>query len=401
LSSNLPPLARAKYQEYLDAGALEERIKKLEEFLSLVPKHKATEKIVALNKSRLAKMKREFDDRKQQQKITQKTISPFSIKKEGIQVILISSFQTPGVGKTSLLNYLTGAAEEKIGKFTALPEIGIYRYHKIRFQIVEMPPIMEGASDGVGNGKEILSQLRAADLLCFCIDLSRNIEEQMNLLLYELSRADIRINQPPPPLTIEKTGVNKIQVLYLTKEAKEIERMEELTEDIKEVIYANGVRNGIVKIYGEITLDNIIDVLTPSVVYKKVIILGTKGDLSHTQDLFIELEQKYLDKFPLILGTSIRTKNFPQDFGEIILKFLKKIRIYTMSGGIVAQQPLIMDLGVNLSVRVKDVAIKIHRSFYESFDHAIVIREGERQKRKKVGLDYTLNDNDIVEIHMT
>ena len=401
MSSNLPPLARAKYQEYLDAGALEERIKKLEEFLSLVPKHKATEKIVALNKSRLAKMKREFDDRKQQQKITQKTISPFSIKKEGIQIILISSFQTPGVGKTSLLNYLTGAAEEKIGKFTALPEIGIYRYQKIRFQIVEMPPIMEGASDGVGNGKEILSQLRAADLLCFCIDLSRNIEDQMNLLLYELSRADVRINQPPPPLTIEKTGANKIQVLYLTKEAKEIERIEELTEEIKEVIYANGVRNGIVKIYGEITLDNIIDVLTPSVVYKKVIILGTKGDLSHTQDVFENLKKNYTDKFPIILGTSCQKENFPQDFGEIILKFLKKIRIYTMSGGIVAQQPLIIDLGVNLCVRVKDVAIKIHRSFYESFDYAVVIREGERQKRKKVGLDYILNDNDIVEIHIT
>ena len=401
MSSNLPPLARAKYQEYLDAGALEERIKKLEEFLSLVPKHKATEKIVALNKSRLAKMKREFDDRKQQQKITQKTISPFSIKKEGIQVILISSFQTPGVGKTSLLNYLTGAAEEKIGKFTALPEIGIYRYQKIRFQIVEMPPIMEGASDGVGNGKEILAQLRAADLLCFCIDLSRNIEEQMNLLLYELSRTDIRINQSPPPLTIEKTGANKIQVLYMTKEAKKTERIEELTEEIKEIIYANGVRNGIIKIYGEITLDNIIDVLTPSVVYKKVIILGTKGDLSHTQDVFENLKKNHTDKFPIIIGTSSQKENFPQDFGDIILKFLKKIRIYTMSGGIVAQQPLIMDLDVNHSVRVKDVAIKIHRSFYESFDHAIVIREGERQKRKKVGLDYNLNDNDIVEIHIT
>ncbi len=401
MSANLPPQARVKYQEYLDAGALEERIKKLEEFLSLVPKHKATEKIVALNKSRLAKMKREFDDRKQQQKITQKTISPFSIKKEGIQIILISRFQTSGVGKTSLLNYLTGAAEEKIGKFTAFPEIGIYRYQKIRFQIVEMPPIMEGASDGIGNGKEILAQLRAADLLCFCIDLSRNIEEQMNLLLYELSRADIRINQSPPPLTIEKTGANKIQVLYMTKEAKKNERMEELTEEIKEVVYANGVHNGIVKIYGEITLDNIIDVLTPSVVYKKVIILGTKGDLSHTQEVFQNLRNSYKDKFPIILGTSFQKENFPQDFGEIILKFLKKIRIYTMSGGIVAQQPLIIDLGVNLCVRVKDVAIKIHRSFYESFDYAVVIREGERQKRKKVGLDYILNDNDIVEIHMT
>lgn len=397
MSSNLPPLAKAKYQEYLDAGALEDRIKKLEEFLSLIPKHKATEKIVALNKSRLAKMKRELDNRKQKQKITQKIISPFSIKKEGIQVILISSFQTPGVGKTSLLNLLTGAAEEKIGKFTALPEIGIYQYQKIRFQIVDMPSIMEGASDGVGNGKEILSQLRAADLLCFCIDLSRNIEEQMNLLLNELSRADIRINVTPPPLIIEKTGAHKIQVLYMTKEAQMIEGLDELTEGIKEIIYENGIHNGIVKIYGEITLDNVIDVLTPSVVYKKVMILGTKGDLPYTQDIFEKLKTKYSDRFPIILGTSYQKENFPRDFGEIMLKFLKKIRIYTMSSGIVAETPLIMDE----ITTVKEVALKVHRSFYDSFDHAIIIREGERQKRKKVGLDYILKDADIVEIHLT
>ncbi|KKN42642.1 hypothetical protein LCGC14_0711330, partial [marine sediment metagenome] len=48
---------------------------------------------------------------------------------------------------------------------------------------------------------------------------------------------------------------------------------------------------------------------------------------------------------------------------------------------------------------IKDVAIRIHKSFYELFDHAIVIREGDRQKRKRVGLDYVLNDKDIIEIH--
>lgn len=397
MSSNLPTAAKAKYQEYLDAGSTEEKIKKLEEFLSLVPKHKATEKIVALNKSRLAKMKREVEERRQKQKITQKIVSPFSIKKEGLQIILISNYYTPGVGKTTLLNYLTGAANEKIGRFTPIPEIGIYKYQNIRFQIVDMPSIMEGASDGVGNGKEILSQLRAADLLCFCIDLSRNIKDQMDLLLKELTRADIRINLPPPPLTIEKTGANKIQVLYMTKEAKGIEELEKLTEEIKEIVNENGIRNGIVKIYGKITIDNIIDVLTPSVVYKKVIILGTKGDLPHTQETFEMLKTRYSDRFPIILGTSFQKENFPKDFGEIILKFLKKIRIFTMSSGIVADQPLLMEEGVT----VKGVAEKIHRSFYESFDHAIVMREGVRQKRKKVGLDYILKDYDIVEIHIT
>jgi ribosome-interacting GTPase 1 len=395
LSSNIGVEAKAAYSRYLEAGSLEEKIKCLEEFISLVPKHKGTEKIVALNKSRLSKLKREVEDRRKRQKTTQKVISPFSIKKEGIQIILISSYFTPGAGKTTVLNYLTGAAKDKIGRYTTLPEIGIYQYNKIRFQLVEMPSIMRGASEGVGNGKEILSQIRSCDLLCLCVDLTRDIDEQMNLLLTELTKADIRMNRPPPPLNIQKTGSNKIQVLYLTKGAKNIEDIEEFTERIKDVVNTNGIRNAIVKIYGEISLDDIIDALTPSVVYKKAIIIATKGDLSYTEDIFSVLKKNYSDKFPQIIGISIHKGNFPQDFGELILKYLKKIRIYTMSsGGVVAEKPLIMEE----SSTIKDAALKIHKSFYESFDHAIVIREGARQKRKKVGLDYALADKDIVEI---
>ena len=398
MSSNIGAPAKAKYEEYLEAGSIEQKIILLEEFISLVPKHKGTEKIIALNKSRVAKMKRELEDQKQRQKITQKVVSPFSIKKEGIQIILISAYYTPGIGKTSLLNFLTGAAEEKIGKYTALPEIGIYHYNKIRFQIVEMPSIMKGASGGIGNGKEILSQLRSCDLICICVDLSRNLEEQMSLLLEELSKAEIRINIPPPPLNIQKTGSNKIQVLYLTGEAKNVGDIEDFTEKVKEIVRENGIRNAIVKILGSISLDDIVDALTPSVVYKQALIIATKGDLPHTEEPFDKLKQEYSNKFPKIIGISVHKKNFPQDFGDVILKYLKKIRIYTMSSaGKIAEKPLIMDEDSS----IKDAAIKIHKSFFESFDHAIVIREGARQKRKKVGLDYGLKDRDIIEFFTT
>lgn len=398
MSSNIGPEAKAAYNRYLDAGSLVEKIKYLGEFISLVPKHKATEKIVALNKSRLAKMKRELEQRRQRQKSTQKVISPFSIKKEGIQIILISSYFTPGVGKTTILNFLTGAAREKIGKFTPLPEIGIYQYNKIRFQVVEMPSIMKGASEGVGNGKEIISQIRSCDLICICVDLSKNINEQMSLLLEELDKADIKINKSLPPLSIQKTGSNKIQVLYLTRDAKNVDDIEEFTERIKEIVHENGMRNAIVKVYGTISLDHVIDALTPSVVYKKAIIIATKGDLPHTEEQFDKLKCEYSDKFPVIIASSIQKGNFPQDFGEVILKYLKKIRIYTMSSaGKIAEKPLILDENST----IKDAAIRIHKSFYESFDHAIVIREGDRQKRKKVGLDYELYDKDIIEINTT
>ena len=398
MSSNIGPEAQAAYKKYLDATSIDERIKRLEEYLSLVPKHKATEKIVALNKSRLAKLRREQEAQKTRAKSMGKQVSPFSIKKEGIQLILISDYHSPGVGKTSLLNLLTGAAKEKIGKFTPLPEIGIYEYEKIKFQIVDMPSIMKGASSGIGNGKEIISQLRACNLIIFCVDLSRNYKEQIDLLLMELHKSHVRINIPPPPITIEKTGSNKIQVFYLTNEAKENKDIEELTERIREITQAGGIRNGIVKIFGKIDLEQVIDTLNPSMAYKKAIILGTKGDLSLTQNSFHDLEHYYSEQYPLVIGTSARKKEIPKDFGEIVLNFLGKIKIYTMHKGVIASRPLILDRTLNQPT-VQDVAIKIHRSFYESFDHATVIRKGDKQEKKKVGLDYELKENDIIELH--
>jgi len=64
---------------------------------------------------------------------------------------------------------------------------------------------------------------------------------------------------------------------------------------------------------------------------------------------------------------------------------------------ILAEKPLLMDDGA----KVKDVALKIHRSFLENFEYAVIIRKDARQMRKKVGLDYEMKDNDIIEIHTT
>ena len=65
------------------------------------------------------------------------------------------------------------------------------------------------------------------------------------------------LNIYPPPLTIETTGANNIQVLYLTKEEKEVKELDQFTEEIKDIIHENGIRNAIVTIYGEIMLDDI------------------------------------------------------------------------------------------------------------------------------------------------
>ncbi|TFF87403.1 MAG: TGS domain-containing protein, partial [Promethearchaeota archaeon] len=230
------------------------------------------------------------------------------------------------------------------------------------------------------------------DLICLCIDLSRNFDRQIDLLTTELGRADIKLNENPPPIEIEKTGSNNIQVFFLTKDSKE---QLELTEHIKRIVKNTGIQNCVVKVKGSITLNQVLEALNPSNVYKKAIIICTKGDLPDTEERFEQLEEKYSDKFPIIIGSSVKKKVFPEDFGIKILRFLDKIRIYTMNAGEVSKKPLI----IGKKATVEDVAIKIHRSFVERFDFATVIREGARQKRKRVGLDYKIKDGDIIELH--
>jgi ribosome-interacting GTPase 1 len=91
-------------------------------------------------------------------------------------------------------------------------------------------------------------------------------------------------------------------------------------------------------------------------------------------------------------------RKIPGDFGKIVLDYLQKMKVYTMNKGIVAEKPLLIDTTPNKPT-IRDVAIKIHRSFFETFDHAIVIRKDARQERKKVGLEYELKENDIIELH--
>ena len=99
-----------------------------------------------------------------------------------------------------------------------------------------------------------------------------------------------------------------------------------------------------------------------------------------------------------MIGTSAKKKEIPEDFGDIILKFLKKLKVFTMNKGIVAEKPLILDCSSNQPT-IRDVTLKIHRSFYESFDYAVVIRKDVKQEKKKVGLAYELKENDIIELH--
>jgi len=79
MPTNLPPDAKKKWAEVEATKYPRERLQRMEEFLSLVPKHKGTLKLRGQIKKQMATLRREIEEKKR--KKLEKVDRNFSLKR--------------------------------------------------------------------------------------------------------------------------------------------------------------------------------------------------------------------------------------------------------------------------------------------------------------------------------
>lgn len=382
---NLTAEASAAKRAYEEATALEDRIEKLEKFVSLIPKHKSSEKMVAHYRHRLTVLRQEKEERRIRRKMA--TGGPsYSLAKEGAgQVTLVGVTSS---GKSSLLNCLTGA-KAKVGNYeftTQLPEPGVLKYGGTDIQIIEMPALFDGALDS-SVGRQVLGGIRNADLIVLVIDLSKPPNLQVEFLINILEKARIKLNKDPPPIRFAKTGSGGIHIIGLTN-------FQEDPELIRRLLHRRRIHNASLQFRGPATLDDFVEVLDSRTRYAPSIIIATKGDAPQSSENYEILEKKYGTIFP-IYPVSIEKNTGMRVVVAAIFERLGVIRIFTRkSSGEIGDKPIILPNGAT----VEDLAKRLHSDFYKNFRYAIVYRMSTGQMRKKVGFTFVLEDQDVIQI---
>ena len=127
----------------------------------------------------------------------------------------------PSVGKSSLLNSLTTTqsttAEYQFTTLTCIP--GMLYIKETKIQLLDMPGIIEGASQGKGRGRQVIAVAKGADMVLMILD-AQNWREEKARLMEELETVGIRLNKPRPDIVITKRatgGVSLNGILRLTK----------------------------------------------------------------------------------------------------------------------------------------------------------------------------------------
>jgi ribosome-interacting GTPase 1 len=263
MPANLPPDYFAAEKRYKQASTVAEKIAALEDLMATVPKHKGTDHLRADLRRRLSQHNKEALE--QRKKKGGGRDSLFNIPREGAAQFALTGFANSG--KSSIVANLTKAtpviADYPLS--TLLPCPGMMPYEDIQFQLVDLPPIPNETTDGWVSGI-----MRVADSLLIVIDLTEDADIQLELILDQLGKWNIR-----------------------TERAKE----------------------------GE-----------PRVLVKRALVAANKKDQTGAAENFEKLKHEYGNRYPVVALSCLK-KDGLEDLKQELFNLARIIRVYSKPPG--------------------------------------------------------------------
>jgi len=388
--TNLPAEAKAKWAEVAAARSTPEKIRLMREFISLVPKHKGTTKLLGNVRRRIAALEKELEKLKTRKKGGGG--GGFSIPKEGAGQIVVLG--PTNVGRSSLLAAVTNAKAEvtPIPFSTRKPVIGMLPYQDIQFQLVEAPALVEGAAAGRMNGSQILGLARNADGLVLMVDLSEDPMKQLLMTRSELERAGIVTEKAEGEAEITRrslgVGVQVVGGGILVNCT---------LEDVRRLLDSYRINSALVRIRGKVSLEDIEDALFASSIFKPALVIANKADKEGAEQSFASLKEAMKENTMPVLPVSCRDSQGLEDLGKTIFQMLGLIRVYTKQPieKERSEKPIVMAEGTTVIA----VAKELHSMFYNRFKYARIWGPSAKYPGQKVGANHVMRDGDTIEIH--
>jgi ribosome-interacting GTPase 1 len=313
------------------------------------------------------------------------------IEKEGsAQIVLIG---VTNVGKSCLMSATTNSKVlvTPTPYSTHEPVPGIMDYGDVQFQLIEAPAVMKDSGDGRGTGHVTFGLARNADGVILMVDLSRNPVEQLELILAELEKSRILVNKPRGRVSINRRHAGTALRVILVGNLIDCNM-----RDVEDLLKEYKIHDAIVRISGDVRLEDVEDAIFETTIYKPAVIAANKLDLRGAE-ANLRILKKYVNGKLPVIAVSCERKEGLDELGEAVFDTLGVIRVYTKDPG--SREETGRPFALKRGATINDLAKNIHKEFVHNFLFAMVWAKRLPFSPKKVGLNFVLEDGDVVEIH--
>lgn len=261
---------------------------------------------------------------------------------------------------------------------------GVIHYKGAKIQLLDLPGIIEGAKDGKGRGRQVIGVARTCNLIMIVLDCLKPLGHK-RIIEKELEGFGIRLNKKPPPIVFkrkDKGGVN-----FTFSGCKPTHLNDEI---VKSILNEYKLHSADIRLYGDATADELIDVIEGNRVYVPCIYLLNKIDQITIEELDI------IYQLPHCVPISAHQEWNFDDLLAKVWEYLDLIRIYTKPRGQIPDynEPVIMPRHCT----VENFCNKIHKTLMSQFKHALVWGLSVKHTAQKVGKEHVLFDEDVVQI---
>ncbi|TLD29974.1 GTP-binding protein 1 [Venturia nashicola] len=358
-----------------------EKIKEIEEEMKKTQKNKATEYHLGLLKGKLARYRAQLLEPGPGAGSSAGT--GFDVQKNGDARIALVGF--PSVGKSTFLSKITKTksivAAYAFTTLTAIP--GVLEYGGAEIQVLDLPGIIEGAAEGKGRGRQVISA--TSDMIMMILDATKRAEQRA-LLEAELFAVGIRLNCAPPNIYLKVKKAGGMKISFAAPPKKLDEKM------IYNILKDYKILNAEVLVRDEdATVDQLIDVIM-------------KDHRKYIQCLYVynkidSISLEHLDKLAREPHTAVMSCELDLGVSDVVDKswdMLNLIRIYTKRKGV--DPDFSEALIVRHGATIEDVCDQIHRTLKDHYKYGLVWGASARHVPQRVGLTHVVQDEDVVSI---
>jgi len=368
-------------------STLVEKIKDLEKEIGRTQINKATMSHLCTLRAKLAKYRTELLAPPKSGTGVQEGTG-FDVEKVGDARVALIGF--PSVGKSTILSTFTTTKSEAASyEFTTLTCIpGIIHHKDTRIQLLDLPGIIEGASEGKGRGRQVIGVAKSCDLILMVVDAgSGKADRQRELLERELDIVGIRLNQRPPNVYFKRKKDGAVSVSSSCT-------LINITEtDVRQLLHEYKIHSAEVLFREDCTIDQFIDIIEGNRKYVRCLYVYNKIDMTSIE------ECERVCSMPNTMVLSCQMKLNLDVFKEKLWEYLGLVRVYTKPRGKKPDfdDPLVLTDGRH-GTSVEAACKQIHRTLLVSFDYAMVWGTSVRHTPQRVGLSHMCSDEDVIQI---